>query len=210
MSLLDDLRWRYAAKHLNGNTVPQQDVDDIVEAARLAPSSSGLQPYHVFVIRNPELLAQLSQCVYGNQQVKNCSPLLVFAAWNTYTEARINEVFELQNRVRNVPDSLTDAYRTRLIAQVAKQDLSEHRHHADKQAFLAAMCAMNAAAERRIDCTPMEGFEADKVDAILGLAELDLHAALLLPLGYRDEEVDWLLKLPKYRRNSADFITHLD
>ena len=210
MSLLDDLQWRYAAKHLNGQPVAAEDVEYILQAAQLAPTSSGLQPFHVFVISNPQLIAQLSQCVYGNQQVKNCSPLLVFAAWNQYTPERINEVFSRQNDARQLPDSVTDHYRLRLIAQVEKQALSEQRHHADKQAFLAAMCAMTAAAEKRIDCTPMEGFEADKVDAILNLAALDLHTTLLLPLGHRDEKVDWLLQLKKYRRPMQDLVTHLD
>ena len=210
MSLLDDLHWRYAAKHLNGTPVPQADVDDIVEAARLAPSSSGLQPYHVFVIRNAELIAQLSQCVYGNQQVAKCSPLLVFAAWDNYTEARINEYFSRQNSERNLPDSVTDGYRNRLLQHVLHTSADENHHHAAKQCFLAAMCSMNAAAERRIDCTPMEGFEADKVEAILKLREQGLRATLLLPLGYRDENNDWLLRMKKVRREDSGFCTRLD
>ena len=210
MSLLDDLQWRYAAKHLNGTPVPQADVYYIVEAARMAPTSSGLQPFHVFVIRNADLLAQLSQCVYGNQQVKNCSPLLVFAAWDNYTEARVNEYFSRQNQERNLPDSMTDGYRTRLLEHVAHVGESENHHHAAKQAFLAAMCAMMAAAERRIDCTPMEGFEADKVDALLDLRAQGLRSTLLLPLGYRDENNDWLLRMKKVRRDNDTFTTYLD
>lgn len=210
MSLLDDLQWRYAAKHLNGTPVPQEDVDYIVEAARLAPSSSGLQPFHVFVVRRASLIAELSQCVYGNQQVKNCSPLLVFASWDNYSEERINEYFSRQNQERGLPDSVTDAYRLRLLKQVAATSEADNHHHAAKQCFLAAMCSMMAAAERRIDCTPMEGFEADKVDAILGLREQGLRSTLLLPLGYRDENNDWLLRMKKVRRDDASFTTRLD
>lgn len=210
MSLLDDLQWRYAAKHLNGTAVPQSDVDYIVEAARLAPSSSGLQPYHVLVVRNESLLAQLSQCVYGNQQVKHCSPLLVFASWDNYTEERINEYFTRQNRERHLDDSVTDHYRLRLLQHIHASSESDNHHHAAKQCFLAAMCAMVAAAERRVDSTPMEGFEADKVDAILNLRAQGLRSTLLMPLGYRDENNDWLLRMKKVRRDDSTFTTRLD
>ena len=210
MSLLDDLHWRYAAKHLNGTPVPQADVDYIVEAARMAPSSSGLQPFQVLVIRNADLIAQLSHCVYGNQQLQHCSPLLVFAAWDDYTEERVNEYFSRQNAERNLPDSVTDAYRTRLLAHVQSVGATENHHHAAKQAFLSAMCAMMAAAERRIDCTPLEGFEADKVDAILNLRAQGLRSSLLLPLGYRDENNDWLLRMKKVRRSDDTFAIRLD
>lgn len=210
MSLLDDLHWRYAAKHLNGTPVPQDDVDYIVEAARMAPSSSGLQPYHVLVVRNADLLADLSQCVYGNQQVKNCSPLLVFASWDTYTEARINEYFTRQNQERQLSDSVTDGYRTRLLQHVLNTSAAENHHHAAKQCFLAAMCAMVAAAERRVDCTPMEGFDAEKIDTLLDLPAQGLRTTLLLPLGYRDENNDWLLRMKKVRRETPAFTTYLD
>ena len=190
--------------------MPQADVDYIVEAARMAPTSSGLQPFHVFVVRNADLLAQLSQCVYGNQQVKNCSPLLVFAAWDNYSEARVNEYFSRQNLERKIPDSMTDGYRTRLLEHIAKESETENHHHAAKQAFLAAMCAMMAAAERRVDCTPMEGFEAEKIDALLDLPAQGLRTTLLLPLGYRDENNDWLLRMKKVRREGNTFATQLD
>ena len=210
MSLLDDLQWRYAAKHLNGTPVPQADVDYIVEAARMAPTSSGLQPFQVFVVRNADLLAQLSQCVYGNQQVKNCSPLLVFAAWENYSEARVNEYFSRQNLERKIPDSMTDGYRTRLIEHIANEREAENHNNDYKQSILAAMCAMMAAAERRVDCTPMEGFEAEKIDALLDLPAQGLRTTLLLPLGYRDENNDWLLRMKKVRREGNTFATQLD
>ncbi len=55
MELLKVLNERYATKKMNGATVPQEKVEAIVEAARLAPTSSGLQPFKVIVITNKEL-----------------------------------------------------------------------------------------------------------------------------------------------------------
>ena len=44
------------------------------------------------------------------------------------------------------------------------------------------------------------------VDEILGLKALGLRSVLLLPLGYRATEGDWLVNLQKVRRSTADFV----
>ena len=77
MSLIDDLNWRYATKKMNGEIVPQDKVDYILEAARLAPSSSGLQPYRLFVITNRELLEKIKPISWDQAQITDGSHLLV-------------------------------------------------------------------------------------------------------------------------------------
>ena len=52
MELIDRLNWRYAAKAMNRQVVPQAKIDNIIEATSLAPTSSGLQPFEVFVVTN--------------------------------------------------------------------------------------------------------------------------------------------------------------
>ena len=86
MSLLEDLKWRYATKKMNGTKVPQDKLDYILEAARLAPSSSGLQPYKVIVISDKALLEKIKGISWNQSQVTDCSHLLVFAAWDGYTD----------------------------------------------------------------------------------------------------------------------------
>ncbi len=210
MHLLQNLNWRYATKEFNQQTVPQAKVNLILEAARLAPSSNGLQPYHLFLIPRGALLDQLANMTYGNKQLRTCSHLIVFSAWDNYTPERINEYFSRQNQERELDDSLTNSTRLRIIAQMGAMSALENFHHATKQSFLAAMCAMIAASECNVDCTPMEGFEADKVDALLKLPEQGLRSTLLLPIGYRDEETDWLHGMKKVRRHMDDFVTVLD
>ena len=55
MELLDKLKWRYAAKAMNGTKVEQEKIDNIIEAISLAPTSSGLQPFEIIVIKNQDL-----------------------------------------------------------------------------------------------------------------------------------------------------------
>jgi nitroreductase / dihydropteridine reductase len=209
MSILENLNWRYATKKMNGTAVPQEKVDTILEAARLAPSSSGLQPYEIIVISNKELLEKIKPIANGQTQITDCSHLLVFAAWDTYTEDRINEVFKRHSTERNMPESVSDAYRMMLIGAYPNRQAEVNYTHAAKQAYISLGIAMAAAAELKVDATPMEGFNYDGLDELLGLKEKGLRTAVILPLGYRDEANDWLLNLKKVRTPNDKFITEI-
>ena len=81
MTLIDKLKWRYAAKKMNpGQAVPQDKVDRIVEAIRLTATSSGLQPYEVWVVTNPEVRQKIQAVANNQAQITEGSHLLVFAA----------------------------------------------------------------------------------------------------------------------------------
>lgn len=209
MNLLENLNWRYATKKMNGTAVPQEKVDLILEAARLAPSSSGLQPFEIIVVSNKELLEKIKPVAYGQSQITDCSHLLVFAAWDTYTEARINEVFDRTNSERNLPSSATDAYRTMLLNSYPSAPAEDNYQHAAKQAYISLGIAMVAAAELKVDATPMEGFDAKGIDELLNLKEKGLRTAVILPLGYRDATNDWLVNMKKIRTPKAQFITEI-
>ena len=99
MELLDKLKWRYAAKAMNGEKVSQKKINNIIEAARLAPTSSGLQPFEILVITNQEIKEQIKSVSWNQSMITDCSHLLVFAAWDTYTEERINKLKESRNLI---------------------------------------------------------------------------------------------------------------
>ena len=102
MNFIDKLNQRYATKAMNGETVPQEKIDSILEAIRLAPTSSGLQPFEVFVVKNQEVKAEIRKIAMNQSQVTDCSHLLVFAAWDNYTADRINYMFDLTNEIRGL------------------------------------------------------------------------------------------------------------
>lgn len=201
------LNWRYAAKKLQANnTVPADKLEHILEAIRLSASSSGLQPYQVMVVTDPQLKQQIRPVAWNQSQVTDCSHLLVFAAWDNYTAERINGMFDLVNEQRGFKNEGWEAYRQQLLNHYPQRPAQQNFEHAARQAYIGLGSAMLAAAEQQVDATPMEGFEPEKVDAILGLAELGLKSVLLLPLGYREVEGDWLVNLKKVRRSTADFV----
>ena len=209
MALLDDLKWRYATKKMNGKTVPEDKLNYILEAARLAPSSSGLQPYQVLVITNKNLLGQIRDFSNDQSQITDCSHLLVFAAWENYSYERINDVFLRTARERGLADNAMEAYHKGLWNLYDSLGLKWQSEHSAKQAYIALGLAVAAAAEQKVDATPMEGFDNAKMDEILGLEKFGLESVAILPIGYRDEGRDWLVNLKKVRTARKKFITEL-
>ncbi|HLS96961.1 nitroreductase [Sphingobacterium allocomposti] len=206
MSLIDDLQWRYATKKMNGKAVQQEKVDYIVEAARLAPTSSGLQPYKVIEITNPDLKAKIQPIAFGQSQIQDASHLLVFAAYDEYTKERVDATFAQQEQERDLPAGFSDAYKNQLFGTLQRQTSEQHFAHAARQAYIGFGLAIAAAAEQRVDATPMEGFDNAQLDELLGLPALGLRSVTILALGYRDAENDWLVNLKKVRVPKEDFV----
>jgi nitroreductase len=96
-----------------------------------------------------------------------------------------------------------------LLGTYVPRDAEVNYQHAARQAYIGLGTALIAAAEEQVDATPMEGFDPKAVDTLLNLKERGLRSVVLLPLGYRAEEGDWLNKLQKVRRNRSDFVTEI-
>jgi nitroreductase/dihydropteridine reductase len=209
-TLIEKLQWRYATKKMDASkAVPQEKVDRILEAVRLTATSSGLQPYEVLVVNDPAVRAQIREHAWNQAQVTEGSHLLVFAAWDNYTVERINEMFDLVNAQRGIKNEGWENYRQMLLNTYPKRSAEVNHQHAARQAYIGLGTALIAAAEEQVDATPMEGFDPAKVDAILGLAERGLRSVLILPLGYRASEGDWLVDLQKVRRSREQFVTEV-
>ncbi len=210
MELLEKLNWRYATKAMNGQKVSQDKINQIIEAAWLAPTSSGLQPFEIIVVTNLDMKEKIKEIAWNQSVVSDCSHLLVFAAWDTYTPERINKMFDLTNSVRGFVNEGWENYRQRLLSFYPQRDAEVNFNHAAKQAYIAFSQAIAAAAFLGVDSTPMEGFDPVALDEILKLKEKGLRSCLLLPLGYRDAEKDWLVNLKKVRKNKEDFVTVIE
>ncbi len=209
MSFLDTLTKRYAAKAMNGQVVPQEKIDAILEAIRLAPTSSGLQPFEVMVVTNKEVKSKIQEIAWNQSQVSDCSHLLVFAAWDNYTEDRINYMFDLTNEIRGFKNEGWENYRQMLLDSYPKRDAEANFEHAARQTYIGLMAALTQAAFDGLDSTPMEGFDPNALDQILGLREKGLRSTLLLPIGYKEEDKDWLANLVKVRKPLEDLVTEI-
>lgn len=208
--LIDKLHWRYAAKKYNpAKKVDDEKLERILEAVRLAPTSSGLQPFEVFIVKNPELRAKIREVAWGQPQVTEASHLLVFAAWDDITEERVDMMFDLTNEQRGMVNEGWEAYRQKLKGIVAARGQSGNFDSAARQTYIALGVALVAAALEGVDSTPMEGFDPAAVDNILSLKERNLRSVVILPIGYREPEGDWLVNLKKVRRPREKLVTTL-
>ena len=211
MDIIKTLNWRYATKKMDpAKPVPQDKVERIVEAVRLAPTSSGLQPFEVLVVTNKALREKIRDIANGQAQIVDGSHLLVFAAWDDYTPERINMMFDLTNEKRGATNEGWEAYRKMLLANYPARGPEKNFQHSAKQAYIGLGVALVAAAVEQVDSTPMEGFHPGKLDEILDLRAKGLRSVAILPLGYRQEAADWLVNLKKVRRDPAHFATWVD
>ena len=209
VQLLDAMNWRYATKRMTGEKLDQTLVDQIIEAARLAPTSAGLQPFKIFSISNPEVKQAISPIALNQPQIVESSHLLVFTSWDTMSDARIEQRYAHMRQERSQPlDANMDVIQN-LKNLFAGFTAEQQYHHSAKQAHIGMGLAIAAAALLGVDATPMEGFDKGGLDRYLELEKQGLKSVTLLALGRRDVEKDWLLPLKKVRVPKAEFVVEI-
>ncbi|HVS96981.1 MAG TPA: nitroreductase family protein [Puia sp.] len=206
MNLLDSLQWRYAAKRMTGERLPQEKVDIVLEAARLAPTSSGIQPFSILEITDKSLLEKIRPIAHNQPQITEASHLLVFAAWDDVTGEHIDKVYSHIARERGLPEDAQAAYVDALKKRFAALSPEKRTAWAANQSYIALGIAITAAASEQIDATPMEGFRNAELDQLLRLPERGLRSVTLLALGYRDPANDRFVHLKKVRRPKQELV----
>ncbi|MFB9056629.1 NAD(P)H-dependent oxidoreductase [Mariniflexile ostreae] len=208
MKLIDDLNWRYATKKFNSKRVEDEDLEKIVEAINLSASSVGIQPYRLTVIDDPVLKKDLAKDSF-NSQIAEASHLLVFSAFKSIRQEHINQYIELIANVRETRVEELADFKNSISTYLLAQTDTDNFNWSAKQAYIGLGTGLIAAATLKIDSTPMEGFDAEKFDELLGLKEKNLKSVVVLALGYRDEENDYLANLKKVRLPIEAFSTKL-
>ena len=208
MDLIQDLNWRYATKSYSNEKVSEEKIDFILEAINLSASSCGLQPYRIFAIDNTQLKAKLGANSF-NKQIAQSSHLLVFAAFNKVTTKHVQNLVKLTAEKQGVTVESLDGLFTTMDSYFKSKSDEENKLWAERQTYIALGTALIAAANAKADATPMEGFDPQLFDELLGLKEKDLHSIVILALGYRDETSDYLAKTPKVRIPVEEMVTKI-
>lgn len=208
-AILDKLKWRYAVKAYDkSKKVSEADLEVLEEAILLAPSSFGIQPYKALVITDPDVRERLKPAAYGQAAITDASHLIVFVYKRTLGEADIDQfidrIVEVRGQTRASLLTLEDAVRSSVRRAVDGGYIETWN---SRQAYIALGLLVETAALLNIDTTPMEGFDPQKVNEILGLT--DHSAVALAAVGYRDAENDWLAPLPKVRKPKNELIEHI-
>lgn len=207
MNLLENLNWRHAVKAYDSTKkVSEENIGKIIEAARLAPSSSGLQPFKVVVIENQDIKEKLAKGALNPDCMRNCSHVIVFAGWDRYTAERIDHVYDHTTEERDLPKGRFGSYTDQLKAIYLNQPAEENFAHIARQTYISLGLALAQAAELRIDSTPVEGFDNSVVDEVLQLNQLGLKSVSLMYVGYADTPNDWIAPMKKVRTPKEEFV----
>jgi len=208
MSLIDNLKWRYATKKMSGEKVSDEKLNAILDAIQLAPTSYGLQPYTVLVITDPEVKTKLQAASYGQTQIVDGSHIIVFATWTNVTAEQVDTYIADIAAKRNMPLEALNDFKNYINSSITHLSQEQKALWNAKQAYIALGFGLAAAAEQQVDATPMEGFVPAQYNEILGLTEQGLAATVVMALGYR-HEADWLASLPKVRRDKDLLFKHI-
>ena len=197
--LLESLGWRYATKRFNPELkISDQDFDVLTDALQLSASSYGLQPYRFVVVRDAETRQALRAASWGQPQITDASHMIVFASKTNLSQDDTAEYMQLISDTRGVPVENLEGFANAINGKINGGSPEELAAWAAKQAYIAIGTLLATAADMRIDACPMEGFNPDQYDEILGLKELGLHAHAVVTLGYRSTE-DPLASMKKVR-----------
>ncbi|MSP84743.1 MAG: NAD(P)H-dependent oxidoreductase [Flavobacteriaceae bacterium] len=207
-TFLENQNWRYATKKFDATKkIATEDLNFLKEAIRLSTSSFGLQLYKVIIIENPELKAKLLPAAYGQSQIVDASHVIVFANQTVVNDSDIDAYIKNTSKTRGIPLETLTGFGDYMKGAVNPISADKKAIWTAKQTYLALGNLLNAAAELKIDVTPMEGFDAKKFNEILGLDALNLNAAVIATVGYRHEE-DVTQHYKKVRKSNEDlFLT---
>lgn len=204
MNLTDVLNWRYATKKFSNKKIAETDVKEIIQAINLSASSTGIQPYRVFNIKDQSIREQLNEVSF-NSQIAESSHLIAFAAFDSISKDIIDKFIQFTAETRGVPADALKEYQGMMEGFLLNLSDDEAFNWSAKQAYIGLGTALIAAANLKIDSTPMEGFNAPKLDELLNLKEQGLKSVVLLSLGYRDAENDFLANAKKVRLPFNEF-----
>ena len=200
--IVEDLNWRYATKQFDASKkLTNEQLETIKESLRLTPSAYGIQPLKFIFVSSPALREEIKEIAFNQGQVVDASHLLIICSYKTIDEAYLDGHVNLVTETRNTPPERAAGFSEFLKNNILKMPDSDVEPWNVRQAYIALGQLLHTCASLRVDATPMEGFNAKKLDELLGLADQNLKSVLLCPIGFRSTE-DNYQHLTKVRKTN--------
>ncbi len=186
---LKAMAFRHACKAFNPEkAIPEDAFASMLEVVRTSPSSFGMEPGRLIVVRNPNLRKALKSACWNQNQITDCSELVVFTTDNDTVRSDtpyVRKMFERRGLPAEAVDTYMGVYKNYLAPIEADEVLLEN--WTAKQCYIAMANMMTYAATLQIDSCPIEGFDKEEVEAILDL-EYGHSVAVICAFGYRAKE----------------------
>lgn len=200
MNYIESLQKRYSVKKFNKDKkISPEILWNILSAGQLSVSSLGLQPYKIFVIESDEMKNKLIPAFRNPSQISTCSHLIVLATKKNVEEKYVDGYFRHITEVREVPMESLELFRKSIDQYIRSLSEEEEFHWHQKQAYIVLGQMIFAAALEEVDSCPMEGFNENLMNEILGIDSSVETATVTLALGYRAED-DHFQHLKKVRK----------
>lgn len=209
-NIIDKLKWRYATKRFDPTKkLSKEKLDILKETFKLTATSFGLQPIKMVVVSNQAIKEQLMPLTFNQAQIRDASHVLVLCIEKEIDADFIVEHFKRVEETRNTPRKILEPFEENLVNSFAEKQSKEIRQWMINQLYLTLGALLTVCAIEKIDSCPMEGFEPEKYNELLGLSELGLESVIVLPVGYRDES-DFFISLKKVRREVDELTISID
>lgn len=193
MDKLDLFKFRYSCRNFKNEKLNPQDLRNILEIARLSPSSLGLEPWKFVVVQDEKKKEELSEICNHQPHVKNCSALIIILSRLDFLD-----YFEEKLRKRDMSEKeiqkRLDTYRPFLNSLNHEQKIAYTR----EQAHIALASILYSATALNIATCPIGGFDKIKLESYLNLNTQKEIATLIVAIGYSNDK-----SLPQ--KNRFDF-----
>ncbi len=207
--LINALNARYATKVFDGSKkISEADLNALIEAVRLTPTSYGLQLMKTVLVEDKKLRKALLKHSFGQEQVVDASHLMVLCREKIVDKSHIGDYIQNIATTRNLEVEHLAGFERMMNNSILPLPENEQNAWMDNQVYIALGNLLTACAILGVDACPMEGFVANKYNELLGLDELNLAAVLVVPIGYRSA-TDKNAKIKKVRRPNEQFLVRI-
>lgn len=204
--LIKSLQERYAVKKFDpARKLTNEQLEELIESARLTATSYGLQLMKVVIVEDPALRERLVDSSYGQRQVADASHLLVLCRERKLKAEHIEGYVKNISETRKLKAEELDGFKNTMKNSLLNKSEEDLTTWMNKQVYITLGTLLTACAVLNIGSCPMEGFIAKDYDEILELEALNLACVLVLPIGYAAED-DPNAKSKKVRRSGEQFV----
>jgi len=214
--IINDLLWRYTAKKYDASKkVSEEDLKILFEAMRLSPSSINSQPWKFIVIESDDAKTRMHNTFVdkhlNNQpHIFDCSHIILFAHNPYYTRedyAKVVDKYIEDKRIK--PDAREAAFNAYRFADWNTNEVGFNGAWTKAQTYLALGNTLHALARLKIDSTPLEGIDTDRVNEEFNRELGNYRCDVALAIGYHHREEDYNAKLPKSRLTMKDILLRI-
>lgn len=207
MNYIDNLNWRYAVKKFDKEKkISDKIILNIIKAISLTPSSYGLQPYKIILIKDIEFRkSKLQNFSIHNNQISEASHLILFTIETNFSISNIDKHIDYIINERKTSLNKLIHYKKSISSFINNLDKKKLEIWQTEQIYICLGALIYYCAIEKIDTCPIGGFNKLGFDKVLNLEKLNLKSVVLIALGYRSKN-DKNQYLKKIRKPIKDIL----